>query len=70
MERFDGLIADHYDAEWKTYEMITMNQEFWMWRWVGPLMFLSGLDRAKEKITDKALFDEKMISMDERYFNI
>jgi len=52
MGRFDQLIADHKDAEFKTYEMLAMNEKHWLFNWVGPTMMLSAMEMAEKKITD------------------
>ena len=70
MDRFEELYEDHNNAEFKTYEMITMNKEIWLWRWIGPLMFLSGLNQAKKSITDKDVLDKHSLEMDSKYINI
>jgi len=70
MERFEQLYADHQEATWKTYEMQTMNQEIWLWRWIGPAMFLSGLEMAKKRITEKDVLGAHMVEMDKKYMEI
>jgi hypothetical protein len=70
MSRFEELLADHKEATWKTYEMQTMNQDIWMWRWIGPAMFLSGLETAKKKIVHSDTLEKHMIEMDKHYMDI
>ena len=51
--RFDKLIAAHYEATWKTYEMQTMLQDIWVARWLGPMLFTKTMQTAKDKVIDK-----------------
>ena len=57
MARFDELYVDLANAKFKTYEMITMLNEIWIARWLGPIMFLSGMETAKKSIKDKVALD-------------
>jgi len=40
MDRFQQLYKDHEDADFKTYEMLVMNEKHWLFNWIGPWVVL------------------------------
>jgi glutathione S-transferase len=69
-DRFNQLLEEHRAAQWKTYEMLTMQAEIWLCHWMFPLMFISTHDKAKERIKDKEALDGKLLEIDGQYLNI
>jgi len=65
MDRFEQLYAIHYDARFKTYEMLAMNEKHWLFNWVGPSMMLNGFETLNKVVKDKDVLDEKLKEKDE-----